>query len=60
MQAAQHTRGPSPFCVVVIFPDVPIGEDQLTGVISTASFGSPGKMSLRFKSPCSWQDVFAV
>lgn len=25
------------------------GEDQLTGVISTASFGSPGKMSLRFK-----------
>jgi hypothetical protein len=26
------------------------GEDQLTGVISTASFGSPGKMSLRFKT----------
>ncbi|KAI7779599.1 hypothetical protein LA080_000711 [Diaporthe eres] len=25
------------------------GEDQLTGVISTASFGSPGKMALRFK-----------
>lgn len=26
------------------------GEDQLTGVISTASFGSPGKMALRFKN----------
>ncbi|KAI3393629.1 hypothetical protein diail_3856 [Diaporthe ilicicola] len=25
------------------------GEDQLTGVISTASFGSPGLMALRFK-----------
>lgn len=25
------------------------GEDQLTGVISTASFGSPGKMALKFK-----------
>lgn len=25
------------------------GEDQLTGVISTASFGSPGKMALAFK-----------